>query len=103
MMKDMRADEVLRKARREAGWTQVEVARAADVPASVVSAIESGSRDPSSRTLERLLAPMGFELSFARRSEGAGLRGAEFVEALRLAETLPHRPKGRLAYPKLRG
>ena len=53
---------VLREARRRAGLTQVELASRAGVTQSVVSAYESGSRQPSVPTLERLIAATGFEL-----------------------------------------
>ncbi|MGA2037329.1 MAG: helix-turn-helix domain-containing protein [Acidimicrobiales bacterium] len=56
------AGPVLRDARRRAGLTQVELASRAGVTQSVVSAYESGSRQPSVPTLERLIAATGFEL-----------------------------------------
>ena len=53
---------VLRDARVRAGLSQVELARRAGVTQSVVSAYESGARQPSLPTLERLVRATGYEL-----------------------------------------
>ena len=53
---------VLRDARQRAGLSQVELARRAGVTQSVVSAYESGAREPSVPMLQRLVAATGFEL-----------------------------------------
>lgn len=94
---------LLREARAQAGCTQAGLAEASGVPASVISAIESGQRDPSTRTLERLLASLGYELGIVpRRSSSARHDSSEFVEALRLADALPRESGGRLNFPRLR-
>jgi hypothetical protein len=52
----------LRDARARAGLTQTELARRAGVTQSVISAYESGHRQPSLPTLASLVAAAGFEL-----------------------------------------
>jgi uncharacterized protein len=54
---------VLKDARRRAGLTQIELARRAAVTQSVISAYESGSRQPSLLTLQRLVAATGLQLT----------------------------------------
>jgi predicted nucleotidyltransferase/DNA-binding XRE family transcriptional regulator len=63
------AASLLREARRRAGLSQVELAGRAGVTQSVVSAYESGARQPSLPTLKRLVEATGFEL-------GVDIRGA---------------------------
>lgn len=56
------AGTVLRKARQRTRLSQGDVARRAGVAQSVVSAYESGRREPSVRTLGRLVAATGHRL-----------------------------------------
>ncbi len=49
-------------ARDKAGITQAELARRAEIPASMVSAYEHGRRQPTLPTLSRLLKAAGYEL-----------------------------------------
>ncbi|WP_131784424.1 helix-turn-helix domain-containing protein [Protofrankia symbiont of Coriaria ruscifolia] len=58
---------VLRDARRRAGLTQVELAARAGVPQSVISAYESGRRQPAVSTLAALIEATGFELTVGVR------------------------------------
>ncbi len=53
---------VVREARRAAGLTQAELARRAGVTQSVVSAYESGRREPALSTLVRLVEAAGAQL-----------------------------------------
>lgn len=53
---------LIREARRRAGLSQVELGRRAGVTQSVVSAYESGARQPSLPTLERLVRAAGSDL-----------------------------------------
>lgn len=53
---------LLHDARRRAGLSQVELGRRAGLTQSVVSAYESGARQPSLPTLQRLVAAAGFDL-----------------------------------------
>jgi uncharacterized protein len=61
---------LLREARTRANLSQNDVARRAHVAQSVVSAYESGRRDPAFATLERLIAATGHRLDV--RLEPAG-------------------------------
>lgn len=69
------ASTVLRDSRRLAGLSQVELARRAGVSQSVVSAYESGARQPSVPMLERLVAATGFELELTARAATQGPLG----------------------------
>ena len=53
---------LLREARRRAGLSQRALAARAGTVQSVIARIEAGLTDPSSTTLNRLLAAAGFEL-----------------------------------------
>lgn len=55
---------MLREARERAGLTQVALARRAGVTQSMVSAYETGRRDPTYSTLERLLRATGHRLTY---------------------------------------
>lgn len=96
---------MLRETRRRSGISQRELARRSGVAYSVISAIETGQRDPSVGLLERLLAALGKELRVAaeRDAEGLEAQGAELRQALRLASLLPHdsRAGQPLRYPRL--
>src|ERR1700733_5373288 len=63
------ASALLQKARREAGLTQVELAARAGTTQSVVSAYESGHRQPSIPTLAALVDAAGCELVISVRRE----------------------------------
>lgn len=62
--KDNSAGKLLREARISAQLSQTEVARRALVAQSVISAYESGRREPSVSTLERLVLATGHRLVF---------------------------------------
>lgn len=64
---------LLRQARRGAGLSQVELASRAGVTQSVISAYESGHRQPSMRTLAALVEAAGFELVAEVRQRPRGL------------------------------
>jgi predicted nucleotidyltransferase/DNA-binding XRE family transcriptional regulator len=65
------AGAVVRDARRRAGLSQVELAERAGVTQSVISAYESGHRQPSLPTLTALLEAAGFDLELnVRRQPG---------------------------------
>jgi transcriptional regulator with XRE-family HTH domain len=55
---------LLRLARVKANLTQADLARRADVSQQLISAYETGRREPSLPTLQRLVAAAGFELRF---------------------------------------
>ena len=58
----MTAAEVLKDARLKAGLTQSDLSKKAHITQSVISAYESGRRDPSLSALGRLVAAAGFAL-----------------------------------------
>ncbi|MHB1713185.1 MAG: helix-turn-helix domain-containing protein [Acidimicrobiales bacterium] len=74
---------LLRDARRRAGLSQAELGRRAGVTQSVVSAYESGARQPSVPTLARLVAATGLELDM-RLSEPAAIGPTRGVLAQRV-------------------
>jgi transcriptional regulator with XRE-family HTH domain len=68
---------------------------------SVVNMYEHGRRQPSVEALARILAAAGLELqaeSAVRRLDDERA-GRLLAQVLDLAEALPHRRRGRLAYP----
>ena len=69
------AGELLRRARKQAGLSQAELARRARVTQSVVSAYESGARQPSLPTLARLVEATGLALEVGISSGPDAPRG----------------------------
>jgi predicted nucleotidyltransferase/DNA-binding XRE family transcriptional regulator len=63
------ASALLRKARHEAGLTQAELADRAGTTQSVVSAYESGHRQPALPTLAALVEAAGYELTVGLRRQ----------------------------------
>jgi predicted nucleotidyltransferase/DNA-binding XRE family transcriptional regulator len=70
----VRAGALLRQARKRAGLSQVELAARAGVAQSVISAYESGQRQPSIPALARLIGAAGFELTLGLRPQPRRLR-----------------------------
>ena len=100
-MVDGEAAKLLLEARRRAGITQAELARRAGMPRSVVNAYERNQREPGADMLAHLLGASGFELRLAPHPRPVdGYRaGRLLAQVLDLAEVLPSRRRGRLAYP----
>ncbi len=93
---------LLRTARTRAGLSQRALAEAAGTSQSAVAAIESGRKQPTVATLDRLLRAAGTELVPATFEQAALLRRARRLEdVLHLAEALPFRREGGLRYPRL--
>jgi predicted nucleotidyltransferase/DNA-binding XRE family transcriptional regulator len=65
---------LLRQARKRAGLSQAELAARAGVTQSVISAYESGQRQPSIPVLARLIDAAGFELVLGLRRQPGRLR-----------------------------
>jgi uncharacterized protein len=65
---------LLRRARQRAGLSQVELATRAGVTQSVISAYESGQRQPAIPALARLIEAAGFELTLGLRRQPSRLR-----------------------------
>ena len=63
------AGALLRQARKRAGLSQVDLASRAGVTQSVISAYESGQRQPSLPALARLIDAAGFELTLGLRRQ----------------------------------
>ena len=59
----MSISNLVREARRRAGFTQAELAQRAGVPKSTVGRIESRARVPSTEMVERLVRAAGLEVS----------------------------------------
>ena len=66
---------MLRQARKRAGLSQAELAARAGVTQSVISAYESGQRQPSIPALTRLIEAAGFQLMLGLRRQPGRLRG----------------------------
>lgn len=62
------------------GWTQDDLAKASGTPNSSISDYERGKKVPSLKTLERLMAAMGFSIQSLQRTR-------RFIQAVR-AESL---------------
>lgn len=93
---------LLRGARRRAGLTQRALADAAGTSQAAVAAIESGRKQPTVATLDRLLLATGTELVPADPEQAALLRRARRLEdVLHLAEALPFRRRGGLRFPRV--
>jgi len=68
----MTAAEVLKDARLKAGLTQSDLSKKACITQSVISAYESGRRDPSLRTLNKLVSAAGFALAIGLTEKTLG-------------------------------
>ncbi len=98
----MDAATLLRTARTRAGLSQRALSEAAGTSQSAVAAIESGRKQPTVATLERLLRAAGTELVPAPPEQAALLRRSRRLEdVLGLAEALPFRRRGELRYPRV--
>jgi len=74
------------------GRSQAEVAAAAGLPASVLSAYERGRRQPSLVMASRIVEALGYRIEFVR---GLDVRRQAILleDVLRLADELPYRPR----------
>ncbi|MGZ4708222.1 MAG: helix-turn-helix domain-containing protein [Acidimicrobiales bacterium] len=102
----MNAARTIRQARQAAGLSKRELARRAGTSPAADVAYETGRRETTVATLDRLLAAAGAraELTLAPARPTADPREAarRLAEVLALAEHLPRRPAARqLAYPVL--
>jgi transcriptional regulator with XRE-family HTH domain len=88
----------IRNARRRAGLTQAALAERAGTSQATLSAYESGRKEPSLRTLGRVLEAAGARLTVEQTLR----RNAKILEdVLGLAEALPSRHSPTLEYPRL--
>ncbi len=99
----MRTGAALRRAREGAGLSQQELARRAGTSQATLSAYETAAKEPSLRTLERLLGAAGARLTVQTGGPGwppdPEQAGRRLAEVLALAEALPARPARRVALP----
>jgi transcriptional regulator with XRE-family HTH domain len=104
----MDAATVIRRAREVSGLSKRELARRAGTSPAAIVAYETGAREPTFRTLRRLLRAAGFDSEVVTRPAAARLdprRAAErLAEVLDLADHLPQRKAARrLTFPPLTG
>jgi transcriptional regulator with XRE-family HTH domain len=101
--------ELLRVARERKGLSQAALAARAGTSQPVISAYENGRRDPTTRTLRRLITAAGGRLELLLVAEPPDIpppvdpeeHGARLVDVLLLADAIGHRERGRLAYPRI--
>jgi transcriptional regulator with XRE-family HTH domain len=105
-MSDIRqlAGDLIRQARRESGLSQAELARRAGMPRSVLNAYERHHRQPGVDALARIARAAGLEVRMGPPADRVdpARAGRILVQVLDLAEALPSRRRGRLAYPSLK-
>jgi transcriptional regulator with XRE-family HTH domain len=87
----MRADRLVRAARKRKGLSQRELAARTDIPQPMISSIERGLQDPRHSTLERLLRACDLEIDIVNLA-GVGIDRTLFET------TLPLTPGERLRY-----
>lgn len=101
------AGQLLREIRRLSGLSQAELARRAGMPRSVLSAYEHAHRQPAVAALARIAAAAGLQIGVGVDVGAPATRldvarsGRILAQVLDLAEMLPQRPRGELAYPAL--
>ena len=96
------AGRLIEEMRGHRGLTQAALARAAGMTRSVVNAYERGRRQPGVDALARLAEAAGMQLGLARAQASTvdpERAGRILEQVLELAELLPQRRRGRLAYP----
>ncbi|HEY7831771.1 MAG TPA: helix-turn-helix transcriptional regulator [Solirubrobacteraceae bacterium] len=98
------AGELIRRARQEGGLSQAELARRAGMPRSVLNAYEHHHRQPGVDALARIAQAVGMEVRLEPPLDRVdpARAGRILVQVLDLAEALPNRQRGRLAYPSLK-
>ena len=96
---------MLRDARVKRGWTQGRLGRSAGLPQSVISAYESGAREPSFSAMRRLVRAMGMDLTLIPRpwsGPDPSVSARRLEEVLELSEGMHLHPrKTALRYPIL--
>jgi transcriptional regulator with XRE-family HTH domain len=93
---------LLRKARQEAHLSQRSLARRTGVPQSLISAYESGTRQPGSDMFLRLLRGTGNEVVVSSTVERSREAAKKLEQVCALAMALPSRQPGPLTYPTWR-
>ncbi len=78
--------------RHRAGRTQADVAAAAGIPASVLSAYERGRRQPSLAAASRIIDVLGYAVKFDFVLDPSE-QARRLRDVLELAEALPYQPR----------
>ena len=89
------------------GFTQAELAARAHTSQAAISAYESGRKEPSLATLDRILSAVGARLAVepaepTPADDRLARNGRRLLEVLALAEALPARHEPTLRFPRLR-
>ena len=84
--------ELLATLRHRTGRLQVDVATAAGIPASVLSAYERGRRQPSLAAAARIIDVLGYAVKFDFVLDPAE-QARRLSDVLQLAEALPYRAR----------
>ena len=95
----MDASRAIFEARIAAGLTQARLAERAGTSQATLSAYESGRKQPSVRTLSRILAAAGSRLVV--EEDPLARNGRVLAEVIDLAAALPTRHSATLEYPRL--
>ena len=105
----MDAGDAIKRARLRAGLTQHALAARAGTSQATISAYESGRKQPSVETLDRILAASGARLAVVARRRGVrrpskrelARAGRRLRDVMELADALPSKHKRALEYPRL--
>lgn len=105
----MTPGQLLRTARRRRSLSQATLADRAGTSQPVISAYENGHRDPTTRTLRRLLAAAGERLDLRLAPVAPEIppptdpqgHGERLVDVLLLADAVGHRPRPPLSFPRI--
>ena len=101
-MDDVVARQLLR-VRERAGLSQRELARRAGLLADVLSAYETGGREPSAAVFQRIVhAAGGTVVVSVPSAQERRQRDEQLQDVLALADALPHRTPAPLSRPTLR-
>jgi transcriptional regulator with XRE-family HTH domain len=96
---------MLREARLERGWSQARLGRTTGVAQSVISAYESGTREPAVAAMRKLARAMDLDLALVpRRDRGPDPHESarQLEHVLELSEAMHHSPRRTaLRYPVL--